>query len=176
MLYRFGARGVLVEANPMLVAELERERKGDVILNKCVAEKSGEYVDFYIMNGDGLSTLDYSQAMECIEKNPALNIEQVVKMETISLPDLLEKFFREPPMLVNIDVEGNELELLRDLGLEQKKPLIIIVETIPYDPSIKVNRKNEEIIAYMESMGYIEYAFTGINSIFVDAKRLSEEE
>lgn len=174
MMYRHGARGVLVEANPNLVPELERIRRGDVVLNRCVSDRSGEEKDFYIMNGDGLSTLDYAYAQEVMRENTSLKVDQVVQVQTITVPDILKLYFKEPPILVSVDVEGSELQILEGLNLKENRPVVVIVETIPYSSTLKVGKKKSEIVEYMATLGYAEYAFTGINSIFVDTKRISD--
>lgn len=174
MFYRYGARGVLVEANPRLIPELKENRPGDVILNRCVTVKPEKNVDFFILNGDGLSAPDYLRVKECIARNPALEIEQIITVETITLDEILKTYFREPPILVSIDIEGNEVELLSTLVSSDKRPLIIIVEnSLPYACGLRIDQKNKEILQAMESMGYGEYAFTGINFIFVDKNRIS---
>lgn len=176
MFYRFGARGILVEANPLLLSELKQERAGDLVLNLCIANRSHEIVDFYIMSGDGLSTIDYAYAKQCMEKDPTLEIVDTVHIETISVSDLLKKYCPETPMLINIDVEGNALDILVQLDLQHRRPLIVVVETIPFAINIEPDKKNEEIVEYMRTVNYSEYAFTGINSIFIDNDKFIKPE
>ena len=174
MLYKKGARGVLVEANPALIPELKFFRNGDVILNKCISAKPNETVDFYVLNGDGLSTPDLDSAKEFIEKNPALSIERVVSVETITVNEVIEKYLGEAPTVLNIDIEGKEMEALRSIDFYNYRPLVIITEMIEYRPSLIVGEKNDEILKFMTQKGYMEYAFTGINSIFIDGHQLKE--
>lgn len=176
MFYRFGARGVLIEANPALIEELEQERKGDIILNYCVSEKSGEEVNFYVLNGDGLSSPSLDRALDCIKDNPKLKIDSVVPVKTIRISDVLKQYFRELPILVSLDIEGDELRIIEDMDLEHNRIKLVIIETIPYSPTLTGDSKNMRVIEYMRSIGYIEYAFTGINSIFVDANVFAENQ
>ena len=172
MLYRFGARGVLVEANPNLISELKKERRGDLILNNCVTIDKSASLTFYIMSGDGLSTSDYNRVQEVININPNIYIEDKIDVKAITIDDIFKNYFSEVPMLVNIDIEGIELEILKQFDLKRRRPLIFVVETVPYSCDFKILQKDQDIIHFMETMGYVEYAFTGINSIFVDSKRL----
>ncbi|SCP95749.1 FkbM family methyltransferase [Anaerobium acetethylicum] len=173
--YSQGARGVLVEANPALIPELKFYRHGDVILNKCITTKSNDIVEFYVLNGDGLSTPDKDAAEEFIRKNPALEIKEVIKVETISVNDIIETYFGEAPTIVNIDIEGKELEVLESINWDKYRPVIVIAEMIEYKPKIGIRTKNSEILDFMKDKGYEEYAFTGINSIFIDKARLGED-
>lgn len=166
--YQKGARGVLVEANPNLIGELKLFRSGDVILNRCVSPVGGQSVPFYIMSGDGLSTSDREEAEFIIRENPALYIEKTVEVETITVNELLDKYFDGAPTIMNIDIEGNEMDILHSINFTQHRPLIISVETIPYRVHLVVDEKRTEIVHLMDELGYAEYAFTGINSIFVD--------
>ena len=56
---------------------------------------------------------------------------------------------------------------------EKFRPMIIICEMIEYRRGLTVGEKNQEILDFMRSKDYEEFAFTGINSIFID-KRFRE--
>jgi len=173
--YSKGSRGVLVEANPALITELKFYRNGDKILNKCVSAKSGEKVNFYVLSGDGLSSPDLNAVNDLIEKNPELKVVESVMIETITVNDIIDQYLGEAPMLLNIDIEGKDLEILESIDFDHYRPLIVIAEMIEYQMGLVIGQKNESIINFMESKDYIEYAFTGINSIFVDKHQLKEK-
>ncbi len=170
--YKRGARGVLVEANPDLIAELKFYRSGDIILNRCIAEKSGQTVDFYLMSGDGLSTADKNWVGKVQESNPSIQVEKIVSVQTITVNEILDIYFDGAPVMINIDIEGCEKKILASINFETHRPLAILVEMIPYRPHLVVGRKDEEIVRFMKSKGYVEYAFTGINSIFLDEEQI----
>lgn len=172
--YNKGAKGVLVEANPQLIGELKYYRHRDIILNKAVSINDGENVDFYILNGDGLSTMDKKSAEEACRLNSVLRIEEVKTVETISINRIIEKYFEKAPTFISIDIEGQEIELINSIDFEKYRPLVIIVESIEYRPYLDINIKNNEVVNVMKEYGYVEYAFTGINSIFIDEKFMNE--
>ena len=66
------------------------------------------------------------------------------------------------------------LEILESINFEKYRPLIIIAEMIEYKPTLVISKKNKETLDFMEKNEYIEYAFTGINSIFIDKKQIEE--
>ena len=173
--YKQGARGVLVEANPDLIAELKLFRSGDNIVNRCIASKDNEYLHFYILNGDGLSSCDKDSVEDAIEKNPSLFIEKEVDVETITVNTLLQTYFSKAPTILNIDIEGMEMEVLEQIDFKVCRPFIVICEMIPYRPELVVGEKNRELLEFMEQNNYQEFAFTGINSIFIDRLSLKEE-
>jgi hypothetical protein len=45
---------------------------------------------------------------------------------------------------------------------------------IGYKNGLTVGEKDQEIMGFMKSSGYEEFAFTGINSIFIDSRRKEE--
>lgn len=170
--YSLGARGVIVEANNSLITELKFYRNGDVILNKCISTKSNEIVDFYILSGDGLSTPDKKSAEEFIIQNPQLSIIEVIKVETITVNDIIDTYFGKAPTILNIDIEGKDFEILQSINWNLHRPLIVITEMIDYMPTLVIGNKKNEIVDFMKGIDYEEYAFTGINSIFIDKKYL----
>lgn len=169
-LYCKGARGVLVEANPKLIPELKLNRSEDVIINKCVSDNSEGKLTFYVMSGDGLSTSDYESVKEVMERNPSISIAETIEIQSISVSDILENYFSEAPTVINIDIEGQEMNILYQLDFNKCRPTIIIIEVIEYSQFINKAQKNETILSFMKDKGYVEYAYTGINSIFVDEK------
>lgn len=169
--YERGASGVLVEANPKLCESLKMERERDIIINKCISTDSGQILDFYILNGDGLSSADKTSIDKAIAITPQLKVEKVVKVESICVNNILNKYFPDKaPTILNIDIEGNEMEILNQIDFKKYRPMIVIIEMIPYDTKLVIGKKNEIIYKKLTGIGYREYAFTGINSIFIDNK------
>lgn len=174
-LYENGMRGVLVEANPSLIPELEFMRKGDIILNRCISIRSNEIMPFYVLNGDGLSSPDIEAVNEVLAVNPALEIEKTVEIESITVNEILEQYFDEkPPVVLNVDIEGMEKEIISSIDFERFAPFMIVVERIDYSTKLTVGKRNDGLEELMKEKGYMEYAFTGINSIFINEKRLEE--
>ena len=170
--YRQGARGVLVDANPELAEELRKERPEDTVVNRCISENPDSVLDFYILNGDGLSTPDYQFALKCIEENPSLEITKKISVESITVSQIADTYFpSQAPEIMSIDIEGNELEILKSIDFENFRPLVIICEMIEYRNGLTVGGKNKETADFMKSAGYEEFAFTGINSIFIDGRK-----
>ena len=172
--YKLGARGVLVEANPELIPELKFYRHRDIILNNCVDTHSDNDVDFYIMNGDGLSTPSLEAAERFCDINPDLKIIDKKTVKTISYNEIISRYLGKAPDILSVDIEGKDIEILRSIDFDKYRPLIIITEMIEYSTNLAYHTKNSEISTYLGSKGYDEYAFTGINSIYVDKNYLQE--
>ncbi len=165
--YERGARGVLLEANPLLIPALKNQRSGDIVLNQAVTAKSGETVTFHILNLDGLSKI--GDISDILEANPGAKLEQSIQIETICYNDIITRYFdKKAPVILNLDIEGLEMPILQSMNFDLYRPLFIIIEMIPYSKKLTAGIKNQELFHYLNSQNYIEYAFTGINSIFID--------
>jgi len=168
--YEQGARGVLIEANPLLIPDLQNQRSGDVILNRAVSDQSGESVIFNILNLDGLSKI--GDVSEILAQNPSAKLEKSIRIETISYNDIIKNYFSgHAPVILNLDIEGLEMQILRSMDFVNYRPLFIIIEMIPYSRKFSAGIKDQELLQYLEAHDYIEYAFTGINSVFIDNRQ-----
>ncbi len=174
--YQRGTQGVLVEANPKLIPELKLYRPRDTVLNFCVSDSDDEIVDFYLVNGDGISSKSKESVDHAISVNEDLKIIEKVQVKTISINHILEQYFNECPFLLNVDIEGSEMEVFRSLDFERYRPVVIVAETIPYQKKLIVGEKDQDIVRLLESKDYVEYAFTGINSIFIDKRLLDKKQ
>lgn len=166
--YEQGANGTLVEANPSLIPALEKERKGDTIVNKCIAPVSGRTIDFNILSIDGLSAPGDISGI--LAENPEVKLLKTIPIETICVNDLIKQMDKVP-VILNIDIEGMELEILKSIDFSKYRPLVIILEMIPYSTKLPVGNRNIELLDFMQNVGYAEYAFSGINSIFIDLNK-----
>jgi FkbM family methyltransferase len=173
--YELGAQGVLIEANPELISELKTVRSRDIILNCAIALEEKEEVDFYILSGDGLSTIDYNKVIEVCKRKPTISIKSVCKIPMISIENVIAKFFaNKAPEILSIDLEGVDEEILKRIDFNSFRPTIIILECIPFQPYLVIDAKETHLIEYMKRFHYAEFAFTGVNAILVDALQVAE--
>ena len=180
--YKMGGRGVLVEANPELIPELTENRKGDVILNNVIVPSDEAFkgsTDFYVLSGDGLSTLDYESAVKACEVNPEITIKQKYSVNTVTVSEILDRYFKDGMDILNIDLEGIEYQILKEFDFSKIRPKIILLENIEYKPYLVTEKSfSQDAAELLKSNNYVEYAFTGINSIFLDknfADRINEQ-
>ena len=166
--YENGASGVLVEANPELIDELKEIRPRDIIVNKAIAFGDEKNIDFYVMSGDGLSTVSLESAQEAMRANPEIYIKQTYNVETIKVNEILEKYFKQGIDILSIDLEGIEEKILRQIDFEKFRPIIIVLENIEYHPYLVIGDRDDKAGEFLRGKNYIEYAFTGINSIYID--------
>ena len=165
LFYGNGSRGINVEPDPVLFEKFITARKGDVNLNVGVGEKEGE-ANFYIINAPTLNTFSEEQA-EGYSKEGDYHIEQVSKIRLITLEHILSKYCNNIfPDFLSLDAEGIDELILNQVAALESKPLVICVETISFSTTGQ-GIKNTSIISFLQELGYLLYADTNINSIFV---------
>jgi FkbM family methyltransferase len=163
-LYRRGARGVCVEADASLLPAFRRERRGDTLVHAGVGVADGE-AEFFIMSTPTLNTFSRAEA-ERVASYGAQRIERVERVRIRAINGLIDEYFGGAPELLSLDVEGIDLAILETLDFERRAPLVCCVETLSYTED-RSERKLSEIIEFMIARGYMLYADTYVNSIFV---------
>ena len=159
--------GVLVEANPYLISALRRFRPDDVVLHTAVHDCDQREATLHISNCNELSSLDRSFIERWQDGAVEVIDELVVPAKRIN--DLMSAQFQRSPLFLSIDIEGEDLQILRDLDWVQWRPAIVQVE--PSDHHHAGNSEN--ISEYLESVGYVIIARTEINIIAMDAARVT---
>lgn len=162
LFYAMGSRGINVEPNPKAFPEFKAMRPDDINLSFAVGDKEEEVTLYIPAEEDSLASV-YSGNNKVTSSTEVL--VPMVKLTTILDNYTNGKF----PDFLSLDVEGSDYCILRQIPFEFSKPKVICVETISYSTSGK-GVKDSRIADLLLSNGYILYADTNINSIFVDNK------
>lgn len=165
LFYECGSTGVCVEPDPFLFEAIRKVRKRDICLNVGVGAGDAGKADFYIMNTRTLNTFSQNEAHRYASYE-GKTIEKVVEIPLISVNKIIEKHFTHQPNLVSLDVEGMDLQILKDFDFKKYNPEVFCVETLTYTED-NTERKLTEIIDFMMTKNYFVYADTYLNSIFV---------
>lgn len=165
LFYEKGGHGVCVEPDPSLFKEFENKRPRDINLNCGVSNTSGE-ANFFIMSTSTLNTFSKAEA----ERYQSYGNQRIVKTVTIELKtinEVITQYLKKCPNLVSLDVEGLDYLILKDFDFGKYRPEVFCLETLSYTED-KSERKLTEIIDLMHASGYMTYADTYINTVFVD--------
>lgn len=164
LLYENGSRGINVEPNPVLFSRFQNIRKLDTNLNVGVSGSSG-HEKYYLMDVPALNTFSLSSAQEYVREGHKVLGEVMLPMVTVA--EISQQHFNGVwPDFLSLDVEGKDVEILRDLHYDCDQLNVICVETISYSRDGS-GVKDKDTITLLESKGYFHYADTYINSIFV---------
>jgi hypothetical protein len=164
--YEEGSIGVNIEPDVNSFKQFLDFRKKDINLNMGIG-KGFEELDFYKLSVSTLNTFSYEDALNS-ERN-GYKIEEVCKVGVAPLGHVIANYCDGLfPDFLNVDAEGIDEIIINQIDFNLNYPKVICIETISF--SINGNGiKNTELIEYIISKGYILYADTNINSIFIRA-------
>jgi FkbM family methyltransferase len=169
LLYTTGARGVLVEPNPTLAAQLRRHRPGDTVIEAGIGVADTAEADYYEIKGNPmLNTFSAEQVAHLQRGKTESVVERVVKMPLLNINRVILEHWGGAPDLVSTDIEGLDYAILQKLDLSRLRPGAICAEAVPMTKFGRPSR----ITRYLASQGYIPRGGSMYNTIYVDSRRL----
>jgi len=166
LFYKRGWRGVNIDPLPENIALFRAARPRDVSVQSGIGAETG-FKSFYRMHPETLSTFNKVTAEEYSAQGH--HLKSVAEVEVLSASDLVIRHNIPPDLdFLSIDVEGDELDIVTALAAAGVRPKVIVCETALYSPSLGKARKNTDTITAITRLGYMAYADTYINTIFVD--------
>ncbi len=158
-----GWRGLLVEADPVLAADLRIHRPDDVVVEVAAAGGEGELV-FHRVPGTGLGTLDAGEAAAAAARGFAV---EAVHVRTRALDDILDEAGLGDVHFLSVDVEGAEAVVLQGLSLTRHRPWTMCVEAVLPGTSTPSEGGWEPALL---AANYRLVAFDGVNRWYVAAE------
>ncbi len=119
-MYRRGASGIVVDANKSLIDKHSRIRSRDQQIFAVVGGNE-DVVDFAIS-----SNWSFSKRADLSGK---LHYKETVSVNQILVQSLVDKFSTTDKWLLNLDVEGLEVEILESLSFAKTRPMVCLIET-----------------------------------------------
>ena len=164
-----GAVGINVEPDPGLFSHFPQLRPRDINLQAGVAAEAGQ-LTLYRMSASSLNTCSLEEAERFVREFGFQILEQRT-IPVLTLTNLIEGYLggRSPDFL-SLDAEGFDDQILRSLDYSKHQPLVICVETLTYSESGN-GIKDQDLINFLSANGYLVYADTHINTIFVRRDR-----
>jgi FkbM family methyltransferase len=162
--YLKGCRGINIEANPVLLPQFHKHRPKDINLNIGIGGSETE-LDFHVMEDNTLSTFSTDEVNSLLQAGQKLAVTKKIRIRPIrSVLD--EHSTGTFPDFLSLDAEGMDLAILRTIDFSKSFPKVICVEAAEYSPTGSGARRND-IIEFLISRGYFEYANTNLNAIMV---------
>ncbi|WMW65047.1 FkbM family methyltransferase [Nitratidesulfovibrio liaohensis] len=128
-LYRSGWRGINVDATPGSMQLFDTLRPSDINI-ECAISNSCNPIPFYIFQEGALNTFDHALAEQYIQRGyPLAEIRDISPRPlAVLLNEHLPK--NQTIDIMNIDVEGQEMEVLKSNDWNLYKPSIIAIELL----------------------------------------------
>ena len=111
------------------------------ILNYIVTDHSGSQETFYKAAWPGVSSTEKGRVIGGRKVN-----QQEIRVDSITLNDLLEREGVESVDFLSMDIEGAEPQALAGFDIQRFKPKLVCIEAMVH--------KRDELLKYFESHGY----------------------
>ena len=159
--YDIGWRGINIEPHPGKYKDLCDARKRDINLNIALSDVTAT-IPFYVLEWDMASTLS-KEVAERHCKQYETTIKEVIDIPVTRLDALIERYFYGSIIdFVSMDVEGNELSILKGNNWSKFRPTLFVIE-LWYDTA-------QDVIKYMIDNDYVPLFQTEENGFFIDGK------
>lgn len=163
--YLSGSRGINIEPNPQLSELFQQERPDDVNINAGISDREEER-PFYMIVPSVFGTFSKEVADDFVHKH-GYRLQDTVPVQCTTVTGVLQKHFAgRCPDFISIDAEGVDEVIVDSIVNDKLSFTAICVETISFS-SAGMGVKNHELIEKIVSAGYLNYADTNINTIFV---------
>lgn len=162
-LYRKGWRGLNVDATPGSMASFRRLRPEDINVEAAVSDRREPLV-FSLFKEGALNTFDQALARSYVADGWELS--GTVEIVPERLADLLDRHLvpgRQVDLL-SVDVEGEDLAVLRSNDWSRYRPRIVIIEALD-TPLASLDRN--AVVAFLKDEGYVPVSRL-FNSIIFD--------
>jgi FkbM family methyltransferase len=168
--YKKGCRGVNIEPDSSLFKLLKKSRPLDI--NLCIGIGAEDMeMDFYKMSMPTLNTFSKvtAETYTADRQFGYPTITAIEKVRILPVNEILNKYFNAAEnYFISIDIEGWDFEVLSAIDFSTYRPAVICIET-----NKLIGKDVEKYINLLDTAGYLLYADTSINSIFLDKKRIS---
>ncbi len=167
--YKRGNTGVSVEPDPYLWKKLKKYRKNEKTLNFGIGLIDNVVEDFFIVNPPTLNSFSNTEIQKNILDGNCKLVE-IKKIVTKTINTLISDNFEHCPNLISLDIEGMDYDVLKTFDFTKFRPDVFCIETLTFSNERKGVKKHN-ILELMKDKGYIIYADTFINTIFINQER-----
>ena len=163
LLYRKGWRGINIDINPTSIDLFNILRPKDTNLCTTINETKETFEIYYDDPFSPVNTLD-KQFYENLKNKSNKNTKKLF-VESKSIKEILNISKIDKSIdFINIDVEGMDYKILKNINLNQLKPKLVSIETHNVD-GLK-SKDCESIVKLMKESSFSIYKIVGPTTLF----------
>jgi FkbM family methyltransferase len=160
----YGWTGVNIDANPETISLFNKKRPNDINLNFGVGEKN-ENLTFYRFTEPAVNTFSKAFYEERLKQGSVLLEEKKIEVKTLAqLLDLSK--LNKPIDVLDIDVEGLDVEVIKSNNWDKYRPKLILIE----DQAEVGSMLELPSYKYLTPLGYKLIFNTFSTSFYLDEK------
>ena len=173
--YLLGWSGICVDPLPGVKNEFTRNRPKDIFLEKAIVPSKdlSKTIDYHFFKEFEDNSTTSIKRINDLKKIFGRKPSSIMQIETITTTNLVRNYIGSKQVnLLNIDIEGGELEILSDLLKAKIYPWIICVEEIGmYAESVV---KDSLICKILNQNSYLFVGRTFLTSIYIHSKSIKK--
>ncbi len=143
LLYKRGWNGINIDLDPKNIRLFNLERPDEINICKCISSSNSKKDLFFFHPGSPINSLEEKTTRD--KSNFTLK-----KIKTYTLNSILEDHKILNIDYFNLDVEGHEIDILKNFDIKHYKPKVVSVEFIDYQMK-KLEFKNNDINRVLQS-------------------------
>tara|TARA_B100001013_G_C24592565_1_gene435403 strand:- start:333 stop:1076 length:744 start_codon:yes stop_codon:yes gene_type:complete len=167
LFHKLGWKGINIDLNPLAIDLFNIARPNDINICTAISGKKGTKNLFFDHELSSLNTISKNHTLFLKKAFGKTNLKKR-KIKTNTLNSILKKHNIKEIDFMNIDIEGNELEVLKALNLKKIAIKVICIEIVNYQiysNVIKINKK--KIFNILKKNNYRLKFKTFVNYIFI---------
>ena len=167
LFYKLGWKGINVDLNPLTIELFNIARPNDINICAAISGKKGSKYLFFDHELSSLNTISKNHTLFLKEAFNKSNLKKR-RIKTDTLNNILKKNRINKIDFMNIDIEGNELEVLKTINFNKLDIKVICIEIVNYEfysNKIKINKK--KIFNILKKNNYRLKFKTSVNYIFI---------
>ena len=163
--YLNGWSGICIDPLPELKRKYSFWRPRDKFIRAGISSGLSQNLDFYYYKNITDNSTFSSERVEVLKSIYGRVPSSVYPTQTLTIKSICEKYLIGDPIhLINIDVEGMELEIVKQVFSEGLSPWVLCIEEISKTAE---SVPEGEIYSILKENGYIFAARTFLTSIYV---------
>jgi len=167
LLHKLGWKGINIDLNPLSIDLFNVARPKDINICAAISSKKGSKNLFFDHEFSSLNTINKNHTLFLKEAFGKKKFKEK-RIKTCTLGSILKKNKIRKIDFMNIDIEGNELDVLKTINFKKIDIKLICIEIVNYDfysKEIKINKK--KIFNILKRNNYVLNYKTFVNYIFI---------